>query len=65
MNCPHCQSNRVTPCDKTKAGSQRYQCMDCKRKFTPKANKAGRKRKYQSNAEKQKAYRKKKLDKDT
>ena len=32
--CPRCESARVTPKGKTKAGSKRYTCMDCGKTFT-------------------------------
>ena len=37
MKCPHCDQNtRQNRAGKTNAGSQRYRCMHCKRKYTPK-----------------------------
>jgi transposase-like protein len=34
--CPHCdETTRQNKVGKTKAGSQRYQCMYCHRKYTP------------------------------
>ena len=34
--CPHCQSKeRQVKAGKTKAGSQRYKCQNCKRRYTP------------------------------
>lgn len=34
--CPHCHdTNRQNKAGKTEAGSQRYQCMHCNRKYTP------------------------------
>lgn len=34
--CPHCQSStRQNKAGKTNAGSQRYRCMHCVRKYTP------------------------------
>ena len=34
--CPHCQeTSRQNKVGKTEAGSQRYQCMHCNRKYTP------------------------------
>ena len=34
--CPHCQaSTRQNKAGKTDAGSQRYRCMHCNRKYTP------------------------------
>lgn len=34
--CPHCQQNtRQVKVGRTKAGSQRYQCQHCRRRYTP------------------------------
>jgi transposase-like protein len=36
MKCPHChETNRQNKAGKTDAGSQRYRCMHCHRKYTP------------------------------
>ena len=36
MKCPHChETTRQNKAGKTDAGSQRYRCMHCKRKYTP------------------------------
>src|SRR5574342_704013 len=36
IKCPHCQEpSRQTKAGKTEAGSQRYRCMHCHRKYTP------------------------------
>ena len=41
-NCPHCQSNtRQNRAGKTEAGSQRYRCMHCNRKYTPEPKEQG------------------------
>jgi transposase-like protein len=40
--CPHCQSDtRQNKAGKTKAGSQRYRCMHCNRKYTPEPKQQG------------------------
>jgi transposase-like protein len=40
--CPHCQSNtRQNKAGKTQAGSQRYRCMHCNRKYTPEPKQQG------------------------
>lgn len=34
--CPHCQQNtRQVKVGRTKAGSQRFQCQHCRRRYTP------------------------------
>jgi len=36
IKCPHCGSeNRQRKVGRTKAGSQRYECANCERKYTP------------------------------
>ena len=36
MKCPHCEhKDRQNKAGKTVAGSQRYRCMYCQRKYTP------------------------------
>ena len=36
MKCPHChETTRQNKAGKTDAGSQRYRCMHCQRKYTP------------------------------
>lgn len=36
MKCPHCEKeDRQNKAGTTKAGSQRYRCMYCQRKYTP------------------------------
>lgn len=63
MNCPKCSSERITPCDRTAAGTQRYQCMDCKAKFVPGSKGRGRKPlgdRAMSNGERQQKHRNKK-----
>src|SRR5215211_5321016 len=36
QNCPNCQATtRQNKAGKTDAGSQRYRCMHCQRKYTP------------------------------
>ena len=40
--CPHCQlTTRQNKAGKTKAGSQRYRCMYCTRKYTPEPKQQG------------------------
>jgi transposase-like protein len=40
--CPHCQeTSRQNKVGKTEAGSQRYQCMHCNRKYTPEPKRQG------------------------
>ena len=43
--CPYkdCLSVGVVKAAKNKSGTQRYKCKTCKRRFTPKPNKVGRK----------------------
>jgi len=43
--CPKCKSERITLCDHLPSGSDRFQCLDCKKKFVPEPKKVGRKRK--------------------
>lgn len=41
-SCPHCQqTTRQNKAGNTAAGSQRYRCMYCNRKYTPKPKKQG------------------------
>jgi transposase len=36
MKCPHCErTDRQNKAGQTGAGSQRYECMHCQRKYTP------------------------------
>lgn len=36
MKCPHCdRTTRQNKAGRTTAGSQRYQCLHCRRKYTP------------------------------
>ena len=36
MKCPHChKTTRQNKAGRTDAGSQRYRCMHCQRKYTP------------------------------
>jgi transposase-like protein len=37
MNCTHCQSEKVVKAGRNGSGSQRYQCKQCRRHFTPEA----------------------------
>jgi transposase-like protein len=40
--CPHCQeTRRQVKVGRTKAGSQRYQCQFCRRRYTPQAKEQG------------------------
>lgn len=40
--CPHCQeSTRQVKVGRTKAGSQRYQCQYCHRRYTPQPKEQG------------------------
>jgi transposase-like protein len=40
--CPNCKSNtRQNKAGKTQAGSQRYRCMHCNRKYTPEPKQQG------------------------
>ena len=42
ITCPHCQATtRQNKAGITKAGSQRYRCMYCNRKYTPEPKKQG------------------------
>ena len=42
MKCPHCQkTSRQNKAGKTDAGSQRYRCMHCERKYTPEPKEQG------------------------
>lgn len=34
MNCPHCQSERVTGNGKTTSGNPRYRCLECKKTWS-------------------------------
>ena len=42
ITCPHCQrTTRQNRAGKTDAGSQRYRCMYCNRKYTPEPKQQG------------------------
>ena len=42
MKCPNCQkTTRQNKAGKTDAGSQRYRCMHCQRKYTPEPKQHG------------------------
>jgi transposase-like protein len=42
IKCPHCQeTTRQNKAGKTKAGSQRYECQYCHRKYTPEPKRQG------------------------
>ena len=42
MKCPHChETMRQNKAGTTKAGSQRYRCMHCHRKYTPEPKQQG------------------------
>jgi transposase len=42
MKCPHChETSRQNKAGTTNAGSQRYRCMHCHRKYTPEPKKQG------------------------
>ena len=42
ITCPHCQgTTRQNKAGTTNAGSQRFRCMHCNRKYTPKPKKQG------------------------
>jgi len=42
MKCPNCQkTTRQNKAGKTDAGSQRYRCMHCQRKYTPEPKQQG------------------------
>jgi len=42
ITCPHCQeTTRQNKAGTTNAGSQRYRCMHCNRKYTPEPKKQG------------------------
>jgi transposase-like protein len=42
MKCPYCQkTTRQNKAGKTEAGSQRYRCMHCNRKYTPERKSQG------------------------
>ena len=42
MNCPHCNANNSLIKDgKNRSGSQRYQCKECKKRYTPEPNEHG------------------------
>jgi len=42
MKCPHChQTDKQSKIGKTAAGSQRYLCTFCKRKYTPQPKRKG------------------------
>lgn len=42
MRCPHCQqTNRQVKVGRTKAGSQRFQCQSCRRRYTPQPKEQG------------------------
>jgi transposase-like protein len=45
MQCPKCGSDRTTKCDRLPSGSQRFECMDCDKKWVPEPKKAGKPRK--------------------
>ena len=42
MKCPNCEAiTRQNKAGKTEAGSQRYRCMHCQRKYTPEPKQQG------------------------
>src|SRR5690606_15426976 len=42
ITCPHCQeTTRQNKAGRTNAGSQRYRCMHCNRKYTPEPKQQG------------------------
>lgn len=42
MKCPNCEATtRQNKAGKTEAGSQRYRCMHCQRKYTPEPKRQG------------------------
>ena len=42
LKCPHCQNeNNQVKAGKTRSGSQRYECKDCRRRYTPNPKQQG------------------------